>query len=283
MNESTAIEKVEGEVQPIAATFKKQAITPNVWRMISEIAPVVWKSRLFGVTSAEAAAAIMLKGWELGLGITTAFEYIAVIQGRTSLKPIGAWALVLNSGELETSRIIDEDKDGTPWACTVYLKRTNGMEYTSRITMEDGIRSGVVKEGSGWATYPANMLRWRAVGFAIDVVFPDIQGGMKRADEFGATVTADGDIVEASWAETPSLPKTQAQIGADTTATLTREPTDDDGLPLQPQAEVISIQTLIDSHSAEAVLEAMMKVTAGKMPDNQEQVDQIAKELGDVS
>ena len=218
---SNEIEKVEGEVQPIVPTFQKQAITPSIWRMISEIAPVAWKSRLFGVTSAEAAASIMLKGYELGLGITTAFEYISVIQGRTSLKPIGAWALVLNSGELELSKIVDEQKDDKPFACTVYLKRRNSMEYTSRITLDDARTSGHMKEGSGWATYPANMLRWRALGFAIDVVFPDIQGGMKRADEFGATVTADGDIVETTWAETPSLPKTQAQIGADTTATLT--------------------------------------------------------------
>ena len=143
------------------------------------------------------------------------------------------------------------------------------MEYTSRITLEDAKTSGHMKEGSGWATYPANMLRWRALGFAIDVVFPDIQGGMKRADEFGATVDAEGEIVEVQWNEVPAqpqqLPSTQ-DVPVDTQA-------------VGPAPEALSIQTLIDSHGAEAVLAAMQTVTAGAMPDNQDQVDAIAKEL----
>jgi len=264
-------EPISGEMVPVQPSFKKQPITQNIWRMISEIAPVAHKSRLFGVTSAEAAAAIMLKGYELGLGITTAFEYISVIQGRTSLKPIGAWALVLNSGELENSKIVDEqDGNGNPSGCTVYMKRTNGISYTCRVTMEDAKRSGVVKEGSGWATYPANMLRWRALGFCIDVVFPDIQGGMKRADEFGATVDADGDIVEVQWKDTPAQPQQlQSPISGEETAPAAN----------QDPEPTAGIQDLIDRHGAEAVLVAMQKVTQGKMPSDQEQVDQIAKEL----
>lgn len=261
------------ELVPAAPSFKKQQITPNIWTMITEIAPVAHKSRLFGVTSAEAAAAIMLKGYELGLGITTAFEYISIIQGRTSLKPIGAWALVQASGELAASRIVDEnDTQGNPFACTVYLKRTNGAEYTSRVTMEDARRSGVVKPGSGWETYPANMLRWRALGFAIDVVFPDVQGGMKRADEFGATVDADGNIVEVQWADVSAkpvakLPDTQEVPEVVVSGARTIEP------------KHTSIQDLIDEHGAEAVLKAMQKVTAGKMPEDQDQVNKIAEEL----
>lgn len=259
------------ELVPAAPSFKKQQITPNIWTMITEIAPVAHKSRLFGVTSAEAAAAIMLKGYELGLGITTAFEYISIIQGRTSLKPIGAWALVQASGELAASKIVDEnDTQGNPFACTVYLKRTNGAEYTSRVTMEDARRSGVVKPGSGWETYPANMLRWRALGFAIDVVFPDVQGGMKRADEFGATVDADGNIVEVQWSEVSAKPAAQLQ-----------QPVADHEVEqvIVEQPKDISIQDLIDEHGAETVLKAMQKVTAGKMPEDQDQVNKIAEEL----
>jgi hypothetical protein len=33
------------------------------------------------------------------------------------------------------------------------------------------------------------MLRWRAIGFCADVVFPLLIGGMKRADELGAGIT----------------------------------------------------------------------------------------------
>lgn len=257
------------ELVPAQATFKKQQITPNIWTMITEIAPVVHKSRLFGVTSAEAAAAIMLKGYELGLGVTTAFEYISIIQGRTSLKPIGSWALVQASGELEASKIVDEnDAVGNPFACTVYLKRKNGAEYTSRVTMDDARRSGVVKPGSGWETYPANMLRWRSLGFAIDVVFPDVQGGMKRADEFGANITEDGDVIEVQWSEVSAKPKASLPATG-----FTDEQQQSAGV------KQVGIQDLIDEHGAEKVLLVMQKVTAGKMPDNQDQVNEIAKEL----
>jgi hypothetical protein len=270
------LEKVE-VVQPMAPTFKKQAITPSIWQMINEIAPVCHKSRLFGVSSAEAAAAIMLKGYELGLGITTAFEYISVIQGRTSLKPIGAWALVLNSGELENWSIEDEDDDnGNPFACTVMLIRKGGAKYMSRITMDDARRSGHIKEGSGWESYPANMLRWRALGFAIDVVFPDVQGGMKRADEFGATVDAEGNVIEQSWKETPASSAYQ-QAAPQLEEPISGEVTElSDNQDPEP---TLGIQDLIDRHGAEAVLAATQKITQGKMPSDQEQVDQIAEEL----
>ncbi len=268
------VEKEDAEIVAVQQpTFKKQTLTPGIWQMIQEIAPVIYKSRLFGVRSADAAATIMLKGYELGMGITTAFEFIQEIQGKPSLIPRGAWALVLNSDELETSKIVDEDdKNGAPFACTVYLKRKNGMDYTCRITMDDARRSGVVKEGSGWVSYPANMLRWRAVGFALDVVFPDTQGGLKRADEFGATVDHEGNVVEASWSEKPAS-SAYKQIDP--------QLQDPAPAPVQGTQGTIGIQDLIDSHGAEAVLVAMQKVTAGKMPDSQEQVDEIAKEMGD--
>ena len=42
------------------AVIQPRTLTPGIWRMLGEMAPVMWKSRLFGVTSPEAAAAIML-------------------------------------------------------------------------------------------------------------------------------------------------------------------------------------------------------------------------------
>jgi hypothetical protein len=72
--------------------IQQRELTPQVWQMISQMAPVMWKSRLFGVVSQEAAAAIMLKGYELGLSVTASFEFIHVIQGKPGLSPRGALA-----------------------------------------------------------------------------------------------------------------------------------------------------------------------------------------------
>lgn len=173
----------------------RQTLTPETWKMIADIAPTMAQSRLFGVTSPEQAASIMLKGFELGLSLTASFEFIHIIDGKPGLSPRGALALIQQSenfGGLEVKDI--SDTDGKPYACRVKMTRKNGFSYTIEFTMDDAKRAGVVKGGGGWDKYPANMLRWRAIGYCADVVFPDVIGGMKRVDELGAPVTQNGDF-----------------------------------------------------------------------------------------
>lgn len=176
------------------ALTTRQQLTPAVWQMIDSIAPAMHASRLFGVNSKEQAAAIMLKGYELGLTLTASFEFINIIQGRPALNPRGHLALILNSPELDGIKI-----DEKPDACTVWMKRKNGIEHSITFTIDDAKRAGLIKSDSGWEKYPANMLRWRAIGYCADVVFPDVGAGMKRADELGAQITAEGDVIEGSW------------------------------------------------------------------------------------
>lgn len=179
------------------AIVKAQLPTPTEWKVIESISPTVWKAGLFGVGSPEAAAAIMLKGHELGLGLTTSFEFIHIIEGKPTLSPKGALALIQDSPELEELEVKDIEKGGKPYACKVRMRRVTGFEYEVTFTLDDARRAGVVKGQSGWEKYPANMLRWRAIGFCADIVFPDVIGGMKRADEFGAEITPEGDVIDA--------------------------------------------------------------------------------------
>lgn len=188
----------------------KRELTPETWNMIKSIAPTMQQSRLFGVATVDQAAAVMLKGQELGLGLAAAFEFIDVIDGKPSLNPRGALALIHQSGQCEKVLIEDvKDAKGNPTACKVTMKRKGGIEYTATFTMDDANRAGLVRDKGGWTKYPANMLRWRAVGYAADVVFPDIIGGMKRADEFGAEITPDGDVIETQWSVQPQQPPAQ--------------------------------------------------------------------------
>jgi hypothetical protein len=176
-------------------TIINQNLTPSTWQMITEIAPAMCTSRLFGVASPEQAMAIMLKGYELGLSLTASFEFVQIIDGKPTLSPRGALALVQQSLNFSDIKIRDiRDNNENPIACEVWMKRKNGFEYTIDFTIEDAKKAGIVKPNSGWEKYPANMLRWRAVGYCIDVVFPDVIGGMKRSDELGAEITPEGDI-----------------------------------------------------------------------------------------
>ncbi len=179
-------------------------VSLSTWETIKAIAPTMRTSGLFKVPNEAAAAAIMLKGYELGLSLTAAFEFIHHIDG-PSISPRGALALIYNSplnGGVEITDIVNDK--GESVACEVTMKRKGGIAYTARYTIADAERAGLMKGNSGWAKYPANMLRWRAVGYAADVVFPDVIGGMKRADELGADLTPQGDVIEGSWAVAPA-------------------------------------------------------------------------------
>jgi len=167
---------------------------------IKAVAPTMADSRMFGVANVEQAIAVMVIADGLGIHPGLAFEYIYIIEQKPSLNPKGALALIHSSGELAEMQIDDQvDNQGNPVACTVRMKRRNGFEYTTTFSMADAERAGIAKPQSGWEKYPANMLRWRAVGYCADVVFPDVIGGLLRPEELGANVNADGAPIEGTW------------------------------------------------------------------------------------
>lgn len=170
----------------------RRDITADILDLAIKGGAIMHASRLFGLGSAEQAAAIMLKGYEIGLPMTAAFEFIQMIQGKPTLIPRGALALIHQSGQM-VEMLIDEQ----PESCTVTMRRRNGVSYTCSYTLDDAKRAGLIKKDGAWETYQSNMLRWRAIGFCADIVFPDVLAGMKRADEFGAAITEAGDIIEA--------------------------------------------------------------------------------------
>ena len=241
------------------ALATRQQLNPTIWETITAVAPVMKDSRLFGVSTEAQAAAIMSKGYELGLTLTASFEFITVIQGKPTLSPRGALALVQQSGLLAAMKIEDlKDDKGQPSACRVSMKRAGGFEYMAEFTMEDAKRAGLVKPDSAWQSYPANMLRWRAMGYAIDVVFPDVTGGMKRADEFGANLDTGGNVVDGQWSAVPTPTMTALQPAA--------------------AAPTVTLQQLVDQFGAEAIMAA----NGGQIPSSQEQLDAVAQALGAV-
>jgi hypothetical protein len=198
------------ETNNTLALVPQRELTPSIWKMIMEMAPVMYKSRLFGVTSQEAANAIMLKGFEMGLGLTASFEFIQVVQGKPALSPRGALALLHNSPlltEINIKRLEDKGKF-VGFECT--MKRKTGFSYTARFTMDDAQRAEVVKPGSGWQHYPENMCLWRAVGFCADVVAPDVVGGLtavlKMSESLDVTLTTGGDFVDVQPSSVPAAP-----------------------------------------------------------------------------
>lgn len=231
----------------------RNEITPADWQMIEAIAPTMHGSRLFGVSSPAAAAAIMLKGRDLGLSLTGSFDLIHVIDNKPSLSPRGALAILHGSPEIKRIEINElTDEKGGYLGHECRIERRNGFTYTARFTLADAKQAGLEKAGSGWAKYPRNMCLWRAVGFAADVAAPDIIGGMKTADQYDGAITAEGDVITGQWVDSEDGLGVIPGDGPDETGHA-----------------AIAAQALVEEYGAEAVLAA----NNGAIPTTLEEVD----------
>ena len=247
--------KVEYGTRELAV---RRDLTPQSWMMIQSVAPAMHKARLFGVANPEQAMAIMLKGYKLGLSLTASFEFVQVVEGKPTLSPRGCLALLQQSPVCKRIAIEDKvDANGAPLSCTVTMERDNGFSYTVEYSMEDAERAGLVKPRSGWEKYPANMLRWRAVGFCADVVFPDVIGGMKRADELGAEISPDGDVIDTQWTQVPDATEPGEAL--------------DTAVP-----SYATVDQLLEAWSAEDIMVA----NEGKIPATPEECIKVAMNLG---
>jgi hypothetical protein len=234
-----------------ALTVRTNHLSLPTWEVVKAVSPTMHQSRFFGVTSADQAAAIMITGAELGLSLSASFQFIQVVEGKVTLSPRGALALLMSSGELAGFKVESSDT-----ACTVWMKRrSNGFEHTETFTMDDAKRANLVKDRGAWVTYPKNMLRWRAIGYAIDLLFSDVVGGLKRADEFGATLNTSGDVVEGDW-QTMAAPAAPAPAP-------------------RPDPVGASLDHLLESYGAEAILAA----NEGRIPGTLEEVAAVAAKL----
>lgn len=234
--------------------------TVKEWNMYKEMAPIFHRAHCFGVSNVEQAAAIIVKGHYLGFDPAASLEFIQVVDGKPTLSPRGMLAILHSHPECECIKIEDQaDREGNPTACTVYMKRKNGFEHTITFTMQDAERAGLVKPDGNWKKYPANMLRWRAIGFCTDVVFPDIIGGMKRADEFGANISPDGDVVEGSWQP------------------VTEQPTPPPAPVIEAPKPTVTLNDLVTRYGAEAIMQA----NDGVIPGSDEQLAEVAAKLAE--
>jgi hypothetical protein len=264
-------------------------LTPEAWAMIERVAPAMHQARFFGgVTSPAAAAAIMLTGYELGLPLAASFRFVHVVDGRPSLSPKGALAVLRRSGLLEGMELAE-----APGACTVTMRRRGGEAYTLTWTLDDARRAGVVRPNGGWERYPQNMLRWRTIGYVADVLFPDVLGGLHRADEFGAPIDASGDVVRQSdgeadcgalvdpWASQPAQPLWPAAAGAGGPAgeadedAVAEAPATAPTPPAPPVPAPTRLDDLVDLYGADDVLTA----AGGTIPATEDDVAAVAERL----
>lgn len=208
----------------LAVRQNNTGITPaEEWRAMTEQADMLVKSGFLpdSVKTPAQALAIMMTGKELGLPPMQSIRGITVIKGTPSMKPETMLALCI-------SRVpgfrYDWGECSVKSATVTVSRPSMATPFVSTFTWDDAVAAGLTvttyKEGGKgenkmWKAYPANMLRWRALGNALHVCCPDVLVGIYTPEELGADVNADGEIIDTQQAAPRAQEPRSAPIPAE--------------------------------------------------------------------
>ena len=140
--------------------------------------------------------AIAVQGAELGVPPMTAINGIHAINGKLYISAALSQSLVLR--DLPGAAFTRLDGDGF---CEVTLEAPGRKAYTARYTIDEARKAGLVKPGSNWEKYPADMLYTKALMRACRTVAPDCLAGMYAPQECG--IDMDGDIIDVAVTQKP--------------------------------------------------------------------------------
>jgi hypothetical protein len=282
VNNKSNIERIRVIMDERGIVLSNREVTPQVFEMTKSLAPVMHMSRIMGVGSPDQAIAVMLKGYELGMSLTTSFEFIQIVDGKPSLSPRGALALLHNSKEIDALKITRlVDAKGNFYGYECYMKRGN-FEHTGKFTLDDARKAGLVKAGGNWEKYPENMCQWRAIGFCIDVVAPDITGGLTfflkmpetenvQVSDTGDWIQAETKIIDVSAAGKPKVDvdKLIGELG------FPPDKPKQQPVVIVQKPQPITLDELLSNFGAEKIL----SVNSGKIPGTDGEVQEVAVKL----
>lgn len=154
---------------------------PDTFDRAMQIAENIAKSRLFGITTKEAAFVVLATGHELGLSPMQSLRGIHVIEGRPSPSADMVAAIVIKSGLAEYFREVSTTDTESTWETK---RKGNGeTRRTYTYTIKDAEAAGLVKPNSNWFKYRRRMLAARAKAFLGRDVYPDLLLGLITAEE----------------------------------------------------------------------------------------------------
>lgn len=161
--------KIEGSSDPITA--------------IDRIGDWIGKSGMLPLGKVEAGKVIALTCVTEGISF---FEFMrtydVMSDGRIRKKSLAALAnLRKKGGKHKWIKTGDDGKEA------VVELTYEGETITSRYTIEDAKKAGLVKDGGNWVKTPANMLRARAVSNGVGMIAPEIFAGEDDGAEEGPT------------------------------------------------------------------------------------------------
>lgn len=133
-------------------------------------------------------------GAALGLEPLQALASIAVINGRATLSSDLMAAVIRRAGH--TLRIVEN----SPESVTATLIRADDKTFKFEVTWDKGkaVKAGLWGQRGPWSQYPTQMLRARAITeVARQGASEALMGMIYSPEDFGATITDTGEVIEA--------------------------------------------------------------------------------------
>lgn len=143
-------------------------------------------------------------GAALGLEPLQALASIAVINGRATLSSDLMAAVIRRAGH--TLRIVEN----SPESVTATLTRADDKKFEFTVTWDKdkAVKAGLWGQRGPWSQYPTQMLRARAITeVARQGASEALMGMIYSPEDFGATITDTGEVIEAEIVDdTPAKP-----------------------------------------------------------------------------
>lgn len=184
-------------------------LTEADWTRLTDLSKAAVRSGLLpkAIDSEQKAFVIGLKGLSLDIDPLTAWEEIAVVNGKTTISGKLMLRLIYERCPGATVDFVTEvGKENTE--CALMMARPGKTARRFSFTLEDAKRAGLLNKPGPWTQYPRTMLRWRAVAEGARVMFSDVIQGVYIHEEMGANVDEQGEIIEVEVSPSPESPVT---------------------------------------------------------------------------
>lgn len=148
-------------------------------------------------------------GAALGLEPLQALASIAVINGRAALSSDLMAAVIRRAGH--TLRIVENSSESV--TATLIRADDKKFEFTVTWDKDKATKAGLWGQRGPWSQYPTQMLRARAITeVARQGASEALMGMIYSPEDFGATITDTGEVIEAEVIdETPAKPAPAAK------------------------------------------------------------------------
>jgi len=193
--------KTETSLDHVQKPFGMMGIIKH-WGEIINIAKVLFSSGFVpdGLRTWQQAAAIIVKGLELGFPPMYSFDKIYIVGGKAALQAEPMLALIKKNCSDAKIEILET----TPNICRIKSQRvgqepqitTYTYDEVSKIQYYKGGNLADLKDKYAWKNYRQDTLRSRCVSRMKREHFPDVDLGMSYTpEELGADINEDGDII----------------------------------------------------------------------------------------